>query len=134
MLSGYIGWLVRERERLSAPPRAVSGRPSKRMVRFARAVAPWSPRPHRYDGPPKVPRSELCLRRSLLGEFPKEGDDACRKKALQALQLGVVSGVWERELLEPTTISIFEVGRLQFLKPADAIRFCEAAASEGDTK
>jgi hypothetical protein len=123
-LSAYVGWLVRERERLSALPRAVSGRESGRRVRFARAIAPWSPRPHRYDGPPKVPRSELCLHRSLVAEFPKDGDDACRKKALQALQFGVVSAVEAGDLLEPTSISVSEVGRLQYLKPADAIRFC----------
>ena len=131
LLTAYVGFLVRERERLISAPRAVSEREARRRVRFARAVAPWSPRPHLYDGPPKVPRAELCLHRSLVAEFPKDGDDACRKKALQALQLGVVTGVHESELLEPSTISISEVGRLQFLKPADAIRFCEAAAAKG---
>jgi hypothetical protein len=133
-LSAYVGWLVRERQRLSAIPRAVSTRESGRRVRFARAIAPWSPRPHRYDGPPKVPRPELCLRRSLVAEFPKDGDDACRKKALQALQFGVVSAVEAGDVLEPTSISVSEVGRLQYLKPADAIRFCEASDSGGHSK
>lgn len=100
------------------------------MVRVGRAVAPWGPGPHRYYGLPGVPRAEPCLHLSHIGEFPKECDDGCRKKAPQALQLGVVSGVWERELLEPTTISISEVGRDQFLKPADAIRSCVAPGED----
>jgi len=134
VIGGYVGWLVRERDRLSNGPRAVSERESVRRVRFARAIASWSPRPHRYDGPPKVPRPELCLHRSLVAEFPKDGDDACRKKALQALQFGVVSAVEEGDVLEPASISVSEVGRLQYLKPADAIRYCQASDSGGHSK
>ncbi|MGI0151664.1 MAG: hypothetical protein ACREC5_07000 [Thermoplasmata archaeon] len=69
-----------------------------------------------------------------MAEFPKDGDDACRKKALQSLQLGVVSAVYDDEMLEPSTMSISEVGRVPFLKPADAIRFCEATTSAEGAK
>ncbi len=136
LLTAYVEFLVRERERLSPAPRAVSEGESKRRVRFARAVAPWSPTPHMYDRPKPPPRLPLDrpsapLRYALLTEFPKNGDAACRKKALEALQFKIISAVWDNEVLEPSTISICEVERLRFLKPADAVRFCEAAAAKG---
>lgn len=92
-------------------------------------MAPWSPTPHRYDGPPKVRRSELCLRRSLLTEFPKEGDNPIRRRALQALSLGVVAAVEGRELLDPLTVSSSEIGRLQWLKPGDADRYVQGVGA-----
>lgn len=123
-LAGYIGWLITERERFRATPRAANGRRLETKHRYARAVAPWSPTEHRYDGPPKVPRANLCLRRALLTEWPKEGDDATRRRALDAAQLGVVSAVQAREILDPLSLSVAEVGRVVWFKPADAERFC----------
>lgn len=127
VLSAYLAWLVRERSTRVRAPRAVSGREAETRVRLARAVAPWSPVPHRYDGPPKVRRSELCLHRSLLTVFPKEGDSTVRRRALQALNAGILAAVEGRDLLDPLTVSATEVHRLQWLKPADAERFVARA-------
>ena len=128
ILSAYVEWLVRQREKLREPPRADSGRAGETRKRYARSVAPWSPRAHRYDGPPKVARPELCLRRSLLFEFPKSGDADLRKRALQAAGWGIVSAVDDRELLDPLTLTSSEVGKLSWFKPADAVRACDPEA------
>jgi hypothetical protein len=125
--SGYVGWLVRERQKLSDAPRADSRKQRETAVRYARSVAPWDSIEHKYDGPPKVPRSRLSLRRALLTEFPKEGDSALRRRAIHAAYLDVVTPVESREILDPMTISVSEVGKLAWFKPADAVRFCEAS-------
>ena len=70
-------------------------------------------------------RSELCLRRSLRTEFPKEGDSILRHRSLQASALGIVAAVEAGEILDPLTVSVSEVGRLSWYKAADATRFCE---------
>lgn len=124
VIGAYIGWLLEERDRLSRGPRAVSGRLGERKVRYARAVAPWSPKEHRYEGPPKVPRAELCLRRAILTEFPKNGDSETRRRALEAARLGIVAAVEERELLDALSLSARDVGLVHWLKPADAQRLC----------
>lgn len=127
-LSAYVGNLVREQARQFRDPRAYSRKQSERRLKYARAVAPWSPVEHRYDGPPKVPRASLCLRRSLLTEFPKEGDAATRHRALDALGMEVVSAVEAGEILDALTVSASEVNRLQWFKPADALRYCGGSA------
>lgn len=131
VLSAYVEWLVRERERLREPPRADSGKAGETKRRYARSVAPWSPRAHRYDGPPKVARPELCLRRSLLTEFPKSGDAELRKRSLQAAGWGLISAVEAGEILDPLTLSSSEVGKLAWFKPADAERACTSAQERG---
>lgn len=122
LLTAYVGWLVEERERLRQGPRAYSGRMAERRVRYARAVAPWSGNPHRYNGPPGIPRTELCLRRALLTEYPKNGDEETRRRSLDAARLGVVTAVEERVPLDPLSLSVADVHKVAWFKPADAER------------
>jgi hypothetical protein len=129
VLGGYVGWLVRERERLGGTPRADSDKRSEKTRKYVRAVAPWSPTPHRYEGPPRVPRAALCLRRAILSEFPKNGDSEIRRRSLEALSLGAVAAVEGGEVLDPLTVSSSEVGRLSWFKPADAERFCQGVGA-----
>ena len=130
-LSAYVGNLVREQGRLLRNPRAYSRDQKERRAKYARAVAPWTPYAHRYDDGRRgernfnVARASLCLRRSLLIEFPKEGDAATRHRALDALGMQVVAAVENDEVLDALTVSASEVQSLLWFKPADAVRHCE---------
>jgi hypothetical protein len=126
---------VREQGRLLRNPRAYSRDQRLKRLRYAKAVAPWSPDPHRYDDNRRrsrnihLERANLCLRKSLLIEFPKEGDTATRHRALDALGMEVVAAVEGGEILDALTVSASEVHTLMWFKPADAVRFCEKVAS-----
>lgn len=113
-IGAYVGWLLRERQALLGRPRAVFGRRLERKVRYVRAVARWDRGPHGYNGPAKAGPSRLCLRRSLLAQFPKEGDSLLRHRGLEAAGLRVVAASEGGEVLDPLCLSVADVSKLDW--------------------